>query len=156
MDIPNRKEFDFSDFIKKINDEGDKAIDEIKNGKKTSHWMWYFFPQLSILGTSYNSKYYGIISCDEANAFLQNKILKNFLTEITYYVYLHLKNKTRTITEIFGNIDNNKFLSCMTLFYYAAKSQNNKEVTKLFKYCKRKAEKELKHIDEKTINMCKK
>lgn len=147
-----RKENDFSSFKSKISLDGDKALNEIKSGQKVSHWMWYIFPQLEVLGKSEMAKYYGIKSSKEAKAFLQDETLKKFLFKITLAVTIHIKNKTRTLTQIFGSIDKNKFLSCMTLFYYAAKSSNENELKKVFKFCKLSAEFELNKIDEKTYD----
>lgn len=143
----------FVDFKKKILLEGEKALNEINNGKKESHWMWYFFPQLEDLGTSYMSKYYGIKSLREAKYFLQDKILRKFLVKITLLVYKHIINKKKTLKQIFGNIDSHKFLSCMTLFYYAAKLLDNEKLTNLFKFCKKIAELELEKKDIKTYKI---
>ena len=65
---------------------------EIKDGVKVSHWMWYFFPQIYGLGYSYESKYYGIKSLDEAKKFLEDEELKYFIKKITSYVKNHIKN----------------------------------------------------------------
>jgi uncharacterized protein (DUF1810 family) len=151
-----RTEYDFSNFKKKIKSEGNAALNEVKSGQKVSHWMWYFFPQLEGLGKSDASKYYGIKSLNEAKVFIQDKELQSFLVEITLNIAEHLSNKTRTITQIFGPIDKHKFLSSITLFYYAAKSLKNKDLKKFFKYCKKKAESELGNKDKKTISIIKK
>lgn len=91
-----------------------KALNEIKNGRKLSHWMWYIFPQLSCLGCSTTAKYYGIKNKEEAQAFLNNNILKNHLIEISEELY----KQDNDINYIFGYPDNLKLKSCMTLFNY--------------------------------------
>jgi uncharacterized protein (DUF1810 family) len=151
-----RRENDFIKFKDKIELEGKKALKEIKDGVKVSHWMWYFFPQIYGLGYSYESKYYGIKSLDEAKKFLEDEELKYFIKKITSYVKNHIKNGKRTVTGIFGPIDNHKFLSSMTLFYYAAKSLNNRKLKKLFKFCKKASENELGKKDDFTKKKIKK
>lgn len=91
------------------------ALLEIKNGRKRSHWMWYIFPQLSELGHSSTSKYYGINSIEEAKAYLNNSILRKHLVEISEELYKLNDN----ISDILGYPDDLKLNSCMTLFNYA-------------------------------------
>ncbi len=149
-----RKTYDFSPFKQKMDEYGRNVFDEMKVGNKTTHWMWYFFPQLEILGTSDNAKYYGIKSFDEAKAFLQDPILFKFLVILTLCVKKNVENGKKLL-DIFGQIDRQKFLSSMTLFYYISKSlenENNNENYKsnLFKNCKEYAEKEIGSIDKIT------
>lgn len=89
------------------------ALNEIKAGKKQSHWMWYVFPQLRGLGHSSNSKYYGIADRDEALMFLHHPLLGRNLYEITMAM---LTIDGKSVEEILGNIDALKFRSSMTLF----------------------------------------
>jgi uncharacterized protein (DUF1810 family) len=90
-----------------------KALSEIKNGKKTTHWMWYIFPQIKGLGSSETAQYYGIKDLDEATAYLQHPILGKHLVEIAEEVF-NLNGKTAA--ELFGTPDDMKLRSCMTLF----------------------------------------
>ncbi|MFV8324890.1 DUF1810 domain-containing protein [Flavobacterium sp. ZS1P14] len=90
-----------------------KALSEIKNGKKTTHWMWYIFPQIKGLGSSETAQYYGIKDLNEATAYLQHPILGKHLVEISEEV-LNLNGKTAA--EIFGTPDDMKLRSSMTLF----------------------------------------
>lgn len=90
-----------------------KALSEIKEGKKNTHWMWYVFPQINGLGSSETAKYYGIKDMNEATAYLQHPILEKHLVEIAEAV-LNLNGKTAT--QIFGTPDDMKLRSCMTLF----------------------------------------
>lgn len=89
------------------------ALQEIRNGCKHKHWIWYIFPQINGLGHSDYSEYYGIKSLDEARAYIVNGILGERLREITG-VLLSLEGKTAI--EILGGIDSLKVKSCMTLF----------------------------------------
>ena len=88
------------------------AIDEIKNGRKESHWMWYIFPQLKELGYSSTAKYYGLTK-DEAKAYINDEILKSRLIEISQAL---LELTSNNATEILGYPDDLKLKSCMTLF----------------------------------------
>jgi len=86
---------------------------ELRAGRKSSHWMWFVFPQLSGLGRSEVARFYGIRSREEAAAYLGHKVLGTRLVECTLLV----NAKTGVSAEqIFGSIDAIKFRSCMTLF----------------------------------------
>lgn len=91
----------------------DIALKEIRNGKKTSHWIWYIFPQLKGLGHSFNSDYYGISNLDEARRYLHHPILGSRLREITE-AFMQLQG--RSAVDVFGHTDAMKVCSCMTLF----------------------------------------
>lgn len=90
-----------------------KALSEIKEGQKNSHWMWYIFPQIKGLGSSETAQYYGIKDLNEATAYLQHPILGKHLIEIAEEVF-NINGKTAT--QIFGTPDDMKLRSCMTLF----------------------------------------
>lgn len=91
-----------------------QALREMKAGRKTSHWIWFIFPQLKGLGHSYNSIYYGIESLKEAEDYLADPVLGKRLREITSEVLSH---KDDDILVIMGSgIDAKKFRSSMTLF----------------------------------------
>lgn len=89
------------------------ALEEVRNGRKVSHWMWYIFPQLRGLGQSNVAWYYGIEDLSEAKAYLAHPVLGKRLREITQAA-LNL-SETDPI-KVFGWPDNMKFRSCMTLF----------------------------------------
>jgi uncharacterized protein (DUF1810 family) len=90
-----------------------KALSEIKEGKKNSHWMWYIFPQIKGLGSSETAKQYAIKDLNEATVYLKHPILGKHLIEISEEVF-NLNGKTAT--QIFGTPDDMKLRSCMTLF----------------------------------------
>ncbi|HRP32567.1 MAG TPA: DUF1810 domain-containing protein [Agriterribacter sp.] len=89
------------------------ALSEIKSGRKRSHWMWYIFPQLAGLGLSETSKFYAIRDKNEAIAFLNHPLLGARLIEITTAL---LSLQQTNPTSIFGQPDDMKLRSCMTLF----------------------------------------
>ncbi len=89
------------------------ALNEIKKGKKLTHWIWYIFPQLAGLGKSEYAVFYGIKNVDEAEEYLNHPILGKRLIEICSEL-LNLEHKTAN--QIFGSPDDLKVRSCMTLF----------------------------------------
>jgi len=92
-----------------------QVLEEIKNGKKTSHWMWYIFPQITGLGKSSTAKNYEIANIEEAEHYLMDELLSNRLLELTRILAYEIEGKTTQ--EIFGFPDYLKFHSSMTLFY---------------------------------------
>lgn len=95
------------------------ALQEVQNGRKKSHWIWYVFPQLKGLGHSHNSKYYGIESFEEARSYINHPILGARIREITR-VLLDLPDDL-TAARIFGGLDAIKVRSSMTLFYLVSR-----------------------------------
>lgn len=89
------------------------VLGELTEGRKRTHWIWFIFPQLAVLGRSANSCYYGISNLDEARAYLQHPLLGARLREVTT---LLLQHADREMVEIVGHIDALKVCSCMTLF----------------------------------------
>lgn len=89
------------------------ALQEIKAGKKRSHWMWYIFPQLKGLGRSETATYYAIQSLTEAQAYLEHPILGARLIAVCDEL---LQLKTADANAIFGHPDDLKLKSSMTLF----------------------------------------
>lgn len=89
------------------------ALAEVKMGLKTSHWIWYIFPQLRGLGKSHNSEYYGIRDLNEARKYLCHPVLGSRLREITEAL---LAIEGKSANQILGGIDTMKVQSSMTLF----------------------------------------
>ncbi len=89
------------------------ALEEVKQGRKISHWIWYVFPQLRGLGYSEMSDYYGIEDLKEASLYLCDAVLSDRLKTICYAL---LDHDNLTAEEIFGGVDAKKVQSCMTLF----------------------------------------
>jgi len=89
---------------------------ELQAGRKTSHWMWFIFPQLRGLGRSAMAQHYGIEDLAEAQAYLAHPLLGPRLKDCTELVNAHA---TRTPYEIFASPDDLKFHSSMTLFHLA-------------------------------------
>ena len=70
-----------------------QALEEIKNGKKINHWIWYIFPQLRCLGCSSRAHFYGIADRSEAERYLNHQILGSRIREITEALLAH-RDKT--------------------------------------------------------------
>jgi len=91
----------------------EQVLSELRSGRKTTHWMWFIFPQAEGLGHSETARYFSISSLDEAAAYLQHATLGPRLIECTRLV---VEIKGGSIREIFGYPDDLKFRSSMTLF----------------------------------------
>lgn len=89
------------------------ALNEIKEGHKRGHWIWYVFPQIKGLGHSYRSEFYGIADTDEAKAYLGHPVLNKRLRDITR-AFLDCNNPSAF--NVLGFPDVLKVQSCMTLF----------------------------------------
>jgi uncharacterized protein (DUF1810 family) len=95
----------------------DRAIGELRRGQKTSHWMWFVFPQVAGLGHSPTSRKFAISSLEEAKAYMRHAVLGPRLIECAGIV---AEAQARTAEQIFGSIDAQKLHSSMTLFLRAA------------------------------------
>jgi len=94
-----------------------QALAEIRAGRKTSHWMWFVFPQMKGLGLSATAQHYGIASLDEARAYLAHPVLGPRLLESAAAV---AALNGRTARAVFGAPDDLKLRSSLTLFEAAA------------------------------------
>jgi uncharacterized protein (DUF1810 family) len=107
--------FNLARFTEAQNGVYEHAIAELRRGQKTSHWMWFVFPQIAGLGQSSTSRYYAISSLAEAQAYLAHPVLGPRLRECASV----LLAMSRSADQIFGGIDALKLRSSMTLFQYA-------------------------------------
>ena len=93
----------------------------MRSGRKTSHWMWFVYPQLRGLGRSEVSRFYGLASLDEARAYLAHPVLGARLREAAAAALA--APPQRSAEEVFGGIDAVKLRSSMTLFGRAAQDE---------------------------------
>lgn len=98
----------------------DAVLGELRRGRKTSHWMWFIFPQIRGLGRTPTSELYAIASLGEARAFLGHPVLGARLRLCTDVVTSH---EGLTAEQIFGHPDWLKFRSSMTLFSRATEDR---------------------------------
>jgi uncharacterized protein (DUF1810 family) len=116
---PVTEEYKLERFVNQQDLDGmyDRAVSELRAGRKLSHWMWFIFPQIAGLGNSPMSQKFAISSLPEARAYLRHPILGPRLTKCTQ-ILVGINGKSAT--EIFGATDAMKLRSSMTLFAHAA------------------------------------
>jgi len=110
-------QFNLERFVNAQADTFERALAELRAGKKQSHWMWYVFPQLRGLGASAMAEKFGISSLEEAAAYLRHPVLGPRLEQVTA---LMLEHRYNSLLSILGSPDNLKFHSSMTLFAMVA------------------------------------
>ncbi len=109
--------YDLQRFVEAQNRIYGSVVEELKAGRKRSHWIWYIFPQIKGLGMSATSQKYAISSREEARAYSEHPVLGPRLRECTQLV---LNVDGRSAEQIFDYPDDLKFRSCMTLFEQCA------------------------------------
>ena len=102
-----------------------RVVEELTNGCKRTHWMWFVFPQLAALGRSAMAQSYAIRDLDQAKRYLAYPILGSRLREA---VKLLVDHKDKSALKILGSPDDLKFRSCLTLFCEAASSNSDREL----------------------------
>ena len=108
---------DLSRFLQAQESVYDSVLRELRNGRKRTHWMWFVFPQLEGLGRSFMATHYGIKGVEHAAAYLRHPVLGGRLEECTRTVN---SVEGKSAHDIFGDPDEMKFRSSMTLFKRAA------------------------------------
>lgn len=110
---------DLARFVAAQDDGGtyERALGELRGGRKTSHWMWFVFPQIAGLGRSPTAQRYAIVSLEEARAYLAHPVLGPRLRTCASAL---LEVHDRSAAEILGSVDAAKLRSSMTLFARAA------------------------------------
>ncbi len=111
------------------------ALGEIKSGRKTSHWIWYVFPQLASLGRSETAKFYGIVDLDEARAYLADDLLRSRLMQITEAARDQLAAGVPLLTLLGSTTDCGKIASSLTLFRAAATHAPSADLTRFVALC---------------------
>jgi uncharacterized protein (DUF1810 family) len=102
-----------------------QVVDELANGRKETHWMWFIFPQLTGLGRSGMAQHYAIHDLDHAKRYLADSILGPRLRQV---VRLLIDQKEKSAFEILGSPDDLKLRSCLTLFCEAASNHSDREL----------------------------
>jgi uncharacterized protein (DUF1810 family) len=109
--------FDLNRFVRAQARDFDRALSEIRRGRKQSHWMWYIFPQFDGLGSSAMSKEYAIKTLAEAEAYLRHPVLGARLIECAEAA---LAVEGKSAHDIFGSPDDMKLRSSATLFAHVS------------------------------------
>jgi uncharacterized protein (DUF1810 family) len=108
---------DLDRFVQAQEGDYERALSEVRAGRKRSHWIWYIFPQYDGLGFSETSRRYSNKSVAEAEAYLAHPVLGPRLTECAEAA-LHVEG--RSALEVFGSLDDMKLRSCATLFAHVS------------------------------------
>jgi uncharacterized protein (DUF1810 family) len=108
--------FDLQRFVDAQDRVYEQVLDELRAGRKRSHWIWFVFPQIAGLGSSATAARYAIASLEEARAYVNHDVLGPRLRACTRLVNAV---QDRSIGEIFGSPDDMKVRSSMTLFAHA-------------------------------------
>lgn len=118
----NEDPYDLARFVRAQDDGGTyaQALAELRRGRKTSHWMWFVFPQIAGLGHSSMARRYAISSLEEARAYLAHPILGPRLIDCAQVV---AGTSAPSAEALLGGIDAQKLRSSMTLFLRAEPSQ---------------------------------
>src|SRR5690349_23616165 len=113
----DRRRMSLDRFVEAQDGVYDRALAELRSGRKTSHWMWFVFPQIHGLGVSPTAQHYAIRSLTEARDYLGHPVLGARLRECADAV---LASDAPSAERILGGIDAMKLRSSMTLFHRAA------------------------------------
>lgn len=111
--------WDLSRFLEAQSGIYETALDEIRSGRKESHWMWFVFPQLAGLGASEMARRYAISSLEEAKAYLAHPVLGDRLRDCTRAVL----DSGENVSTVFPYPNDLKFRSCATLFAVASEGR---------------------------------
>ena len=122
-------QYDLDRFVRAQEDDYYRALSELREGEKRSHWMWYIFPQIEGLGQSSMSRRYSIKSAAEARAYLDHPLLGQRLRECAGAV---LNIEARSAFEVFGSPDDLKLRSCATLFAYVSNEAVFEEIVEKY------------------------
>ncbi len=106
--------FNLHRFVSAQSEVYSHALEEIRRGKKSTHWMWFIFPQITGLGRSDTAEFYAIQSHAEAGAYLEDPVLAPRLAACAAAVLSHAGKSSAA--EIFGFPDDLKLRSSVTLF----------------------------------------
>lgn len=117
----NGDPYDLGRFVKAQDGIYDRALAELRSGRKQSHWMWFIFPQIDGLGHSPAARHYAIKTRQEARAYLDHPVLGARLTECAETV---LAIQGRSASAVFGYPDDLKLRSSMTLFEAVAGTES--------------------------------
>ena len=121
--------YDLERFITAQDPVYEQVVEEISNGQKTGHWMWFIFPQIRGLGKSYMSEKFSLSGIGEARAYLEHPVLGKRLILLSKQL---LRHSDKSIVSILGRPDHLKLKSSMTLFEAASNDEVFAEVLETF------------------------
>ena len=113
-----------------------RALAELRSGRKRSHWIWFVLPQLEGLGRSAMAQRYGINGLDEAKAYLAEPTLRSQLEEVIAVIAAQLQNPEQSLERLMGGtLDATKTISCLTLFEAAGLTSATELLNQLGRRC---------------------
>ena len=113
-----------------------RALAELRSGRKRSHWIWFVLPQLEGLGRSAMAQRYGINGLDEAKAYLAEPTLRSQLEEVIAVIAEQLQKPDQSLERLMGgNLDATKTISCLTLFEAAGLNSAEALLNQLGRRC---------------------
>ena len=114
----------------------DRALSELKNGRKRSHWIWFVLPQLRCLGRSATAIHFGIEDLEEARAYLADPVLRERLERVIAVLAEQLEHPDQSLRKLMGkSIDATKTISSLTLFEAAGLSTATAVLEQLGQRC---------------------
>ena len=114
----------------------DRALAELRSGRKSSHWIWFILPQLKGLGRSAMAQSYGIQDLAEAKAYLTDPTLRSRLEEVIAVIADQLSQPDQTLEKLMGSdLDAAKTISCFTLFEAAGLAGASDLLSRLGRRC---------------------
>ena len=126
---------DLTRFILAHEEKYESALLELETGQKTSHWMWYIFPQMIGLGTSEMSIKYAITDESEAIGYLQNSLLFDHLVAVTKAIHGHVVVMNKQVLNVLGSdIDVIKLKSSLHLFSQLAKQLRDQKFSEFIQH----------------------
>ena len=126
---------DLTRFILAHEEKYESALLELETGQKTSHWMWYIFPQMIGLGTSEMSIKYAITDESEAIGYLQNSLLFDHLAAVTKAIHGHVVVMNKQVLNVLGSdIDVIKLKSSLHLFSQLAKQLRDQKFSEFIQH----------------------
>jgi uncharacterized protein (DUF1810 family) len=126
---------DLTRFVLAHEEKFDSALLELETGQKTSHWMWYIFPQMLGLGTSEMSIKYAITDESEAIGYLQNSLLFDHLAAVTKAIHGHVVVMNKQVLNVLGSdIDVIKLKSSLHLFSPLAKQLRDQKFSEFIQH----------------------
>ena len=126
---------DLTRFVFAHEEKYDSALLELETGQKTSHWMWYIFPQMIGLGTSEMSIKYAITDESEAIGYLQNSLLFDHLAAVTKAIHGHVVVMNKQVLNVLGSdIDVIKLKSSLHLFSQLAKQLRDQKFSEFIQH----------------------
>ena len=119
----------------------DRALAELRSGRKRSHWIWFVLPQLIGLGRSAMAQRYGMTGLTEARAYLADPVLRQRLEAVIGVLDAQLSQSGQSLERLMGSgLDAAKTVSSLTLFEAAGLDSAGALLDQIGRRCERTLE----------------